>query len=467
MLDFERFIRHSDPVRYLDLDSVYFPTIPTRFFDDYCTLFPTRPCFPHLRSLICSLNPPMSLNLLHKGLISLQIDRSALFSTPSSDEQQITANNLLARLPNLVHLRDIVPMPNRGRFSGAYAPAGTPFQRDTDRILHNWTFLRHLEASRHLPDFPAFFAAISQLCRLEYLKIAIAREDKFEKGVAAGVGPALGASHTASELEIEGEIDDLHVALRLCSPGVVLTSVSLLFYMNGGSDQESVAREYFTLPPLLSHIPITTLTIDLLDNGEDNQNGVPPWSLSCSAFSTFASPKCNFSKLELRIPFSVAIAKDFLDLLSRSSPFLESFVILRCTSQDEDYFYFPTLTLENMIQFALTLPRLQYLGLEMDARANTEPEANLGGTTSINPLIGSSSSRLTTIEVGSSPIDDAAVVAKLLQQHFPALKTLGWDNDDWYDPEDDYYISYRRLTREYDLRWREVSVLLGCSTIGT
>lgn len=468
--DYERFIHYSKSVWYLHLGEAPSVRVFKRFVEEYRGLFPTRPVFPQLKSLIWSVDEhAMPDSFLHSGLLSLQLNRP-LFDDRVKHTANITVNGLQANSPNLIRLRDLVPMPNRGRFSDSYSPAGTPFQKRMDVLLYRWTHLHHLEVSRFLSQFPTLFVAVSQLQRLWYLKIAIALEvDKFTPPIIDGVEPALDVVHTASKMEIEGEIEHLHLALRLCSPGTRLTSISLLHYLNGGGDEDQT-HDYFVLPPTLSQIQITELTIDLLDNGEDIPNHPPNWQLPCSAFSTLTTSKFNFTKVEMRINYCVATTDSFLDMMAKTSPGLTYFVILRTMRQDDEIFQFPILTLGGLIEFVLALPKLRHLGLEMDARSNTSLENRMDNPgTRLEQLDDrrvSSSSSVKIIEVGASPIDDVEYVANYLRVSLPALKYVGceeghhyYDSDQEKEKKDKTEVVW---TGCFFSRWCKVRDLLSC-----
>lgn len=126
--DFERFIAHSESVRYLRIDT----RLPVLFKSTYRILFPMRPCFSQLRSLICPIPLGDVLYLLHSGVTSLQIDRPLWGDEESVQEAKRISCELRDHTPDLVCFRDMVPMPNRGRFSGTHAPAGSPFQKCMD-----------------------------------------------------------------------------------------------------------------------------------------------------------------------------------------------------------------------------------------------------------------------------------------------------------------------------------------------
>lgn len=357
----------------------------------------------------------------------------------------------------------MVVFPDRDMFSEAHSPVGTQFQRETDAILHQWP-LTHLEVVRYLVDLPYFFTIAARLLRLDHLKIIAVRHDKFTVPPLAGLDPNLDVFHTASILEIEGEIADLHQALRLCSPGKNLTRVSLLHYMNGMATPLT-AREFFILPPHLSRKPLEAVMIDWRDNGEDIPNGSPEWTLPSSAFSSFTAPPHRFTKLDLRIPYCVPIDSTFLRLVATSQPMLEHFVLLRSDRQSDTQFRFTTLSFREMLQFAISLPKLHHLGLESDTRSGGDGVGDDGSHLQTQPSV--VFTHMVTLEVGASPINNVEIVAKACQQLFPNLRRLLWESGPGYrkpevgiDGEVREVTStrvFKRWTYEFARRWKEVA----------
>ncbi|KIM25444.1 hypothetical protein M408DRAFT_26226 [Serendipita vermifera MAFF 305830] len=422
--DYKRFIHYSKYVRYLDCGERYKnnPITSEVLLEDYSTLFPTRPVFPRLKALICSIEGTKLLSfLLHSGIRSLHLDR------PSGEEgrqsEGITATDLQASLPNLLRLQDLLPLAKRITMMGP-EPAGTLFQRGMDSVLHKWTHLRHLEVSRFLSEFPTFFGAVSRLQCLQYLKIAIARRDKFSIN---GMKPALGVVHTASKLDIEGEVGDLHLALGICNPGTQLTRIGLRFYSPRVTDGDP-PLECFTFPPTLSQKRLTELTITGYGCDLSNAYPTPAWRLPCSVFSTLATPKCNFTTIEIETPYFFVITKSFLDLIAETSPALKTFVVI---THNPDIDRIPMITLGALRRFALALPNLTRLGLEVDARSRVQLEGwkdNLAASENLgNPSVSSSSS-LEILEVGVSPIRNVKYVVEFLRRPFAKLEKIICDN---------------------------------------
>lgn len=444
--DFERFILHSKSARHLKIDH----QAPASFENIYQSLFPTRPCFPQLRSLIYSAPPNYGLiRLLHPGIISLQIDRDVGDGSESVQETELITCSIQARTPNLIRFRDMATIPYRDKYS--IAPAGTPFEKSVDGILHKWTHLRHLELVRLLPDFPIVFTAISQLYDLEYLKLVIARAEPNVAPIITGVEHSQNVSHGASKLEIEGDIADLHLGLALCSPGTRLTRISLLFYLNGSWTYRD-RQDYLILPQKLSLVSITEVTVDVQDGEGFRRNFPPKWQLPSSAIFTLTTSEYNLVKLHIRLQCCVAITQPLLNSVVQSSPHLEHFVILRSVIQNDRLFYFPVVTLEDALQFALALPKLHHLGLDMDARLESHVIDSLAHLDNTIKLM---KSCLDTLEVGASPIDDAVSVGNRLQRYLPLLRNLGWENGRKTAREEDC-----PWTRKFGSQWQKVNDLL-------
>lgn len=467
MEEFELFIKYSESVRYMSIRA----PIPIRFFEKYRFLLPARPYFPQLRSLAWDMNLKDGLQLLHSGVISLHISHYNYCGDESEQEADLVANSLQERTPNLIRMRDVVSMLSRGRSSPSSTLAVLEFQRSMHRVLPRWTHLRHLDINRLLRDFPAFFTAVSQLPKLSYLKIAIARceDDDYDGAIRVEVELARDAIHNAEELKVEGEIEDLHLGLALCSPGTRLTRVSLEYYIytSSFSEQEIHAREYFILPTTLSLVPITEFRVTVQDNGEDMLSDPPAWAVPSSAFSTLTTSRCNLFKIDIRILYCTAIILPFLDLIAKLSPCLEQFVILRSEYQEDRIFQFPSITLVDVTRFALALPKLHHLGLDMDTR----PGCYMGGSRMdpktpdhTNELI---QSNLKILEVGASPINEVSAVAKHLRYHFPMLENLGWEGGYegiWNPAEKDAESDAScRWTDKFGFRWRRVCDILGCT----
>ncbi|KIM25441.1 hypothetical protein M408DRAFT_26224 [Serendipita vermifera MAFF 305830] len=324
--DYERFIHYSQYVQYLDYgECSQCRPIPEVVFNDYFALFPTRPVFPRLKALTWYIEETSQLRfLIHSGIKSLQLDRP--LKEQERQPEEITATDLQESLPNLVRLRDLIPLSERVSEPGP-DPAETPFQKGMDSVLQNWTHLRHLEVSRLLSDFTTLFTTISKLQRLQYLKIVVAQRDEPIQPSSDGLKPALDVVHTASKLDIEGELEDLHLALRICSTGTQLTCVGLLFYPFSDTDKDP-PLDYFFLPPTLSQKQLTELTINGYgyDLGYDYPK--PDWKLPCSVFSTLATPRSNFTAIQIETPYSLLITESFLDLIAETSPALKTFIML-------------------------------------------------------------------------------------------------------------------------------------------
>ncbi|KIM25439.1 hypothetical protein M408DRAFT_26223 [Serendipita vermifera MAFF 305830] len=428
--DYERFIHYSQYLWHLDYGKGSWCPIPEDFFEDYFTLFPTRSVFPQLKSLTWYMKGANQLPfLIHSGIKSLQLDRPSGEQEPQPED--ITVTDLQAILPNLIHLRDLVPLNGRTSMSG---PDPTPFQKGMDSILHKWTQLRRLEVSRYLPGFFTLFIAISELQSLQYLKIVVAQRGEPIQPSRDGLKPALDVVHTASKLDIEGELEDLHIALRICSTGTQLTHVGLLLYrpidnMDRDNDPPLDHFDYFFLPPTLSQKKLTELTINGYGYSLNYGYPSPNWQLPCSVLSTLVTPKCNFTAIEIGIPYFFVITESFLDLIAKTSPALKIFIILTPNPYINRN---PTITLVSLIRFALSLPNLLRLGLEVDARPNAEitgpedhTEAHLKHSNDSRVL---TSSFVKILEVGVSPIDDVGYVVECLRRHFTKLVHVIYDD---------------------------------------
>ncbi|KIM25445.1 hypothetical protein M408DRAFT_26227 [Serendipita vermifera MAFF 305830] len=282
--------------------------------------------------------------------------------------------------------------------------------------------------------------------------------------------PALGVVHTASKLDIEGELGDLHLALGICNPGTQLTRIGLRFYSPRVTDGDP-PLECFTFPPTLSQKRLTELTITGYGCDLGDAYPTPAWRLPCSVFSTLATPKRKFTTIKIETPYFFLITESFLELIAETSPGLKTFVVL---TRNPDIDRIPTITLGSLERFAFALPNLSRLGLEVDARPRVRLKGrndNPAAPESLDNPSMSSSNSLEIFEVGVSPIDNVEYVVGFLQKHFAKLEKIICDNCCHYcscgtshahwaylgrEDEEDHSDDCNVRSLSFSLRWRRV-----------
>ncbi|CCA72251.1 hypothetical protein PIIN_06185 [Serendipita indica DSM 11827] len=120
-------------------------------------------------------------------------------------------------------------------------------------------------------------------------------------------------------------------------------------------------------------------------------------------------------------PFShVSIDTQFLNALAKACPLLHSCLISTdkriCAPDTEEPIW--SLTMRDVVQFAIKMPFMRNLGIAFDGRKASDPNPDA--------MIEGSNEKMDELHVNVSAIDDADYATQMLSKAFPNLRLMWW-----------------------------------------
>lgn len=364
---------------------------------------------------------------------------------------------MVSRLKDCTQLevfRDLETLPDRGR--SGYSRAWRAIQEKMeDSLVLGAKGLVRIDITHLLPDFPGMFARLCTMRSLEYMKIVIAREKRYESSPASEVNAARDATlvrratganygHTAKDLELEGDIEDLATALELFPPNsnsasplsttpssryARVESLCLAYYLPNEPPLSSVTRIFDLLPSDFIPATLKSLSLELLDNAKEIADMLPEAGEFILDMSVVAGSFRQFDclvKLCIAVPFDVKVTIAYLGRLADGGmkQTLKHLTIMASLEradeeEGEDRHGGELLKPLQLVDVAGTLfPHLLVLGLELDAWTELPLEPTIVPATSRPPL--------QQLNVGYSMILESNVqrIAELFQRSFPNLKQM-------------------------------------------